>query len=201
VTDDRWQLAYTIYEAAAALAEPERRQYVDAAAPDGEIAEKVLAMLAEMETITDSVALSKSTYSTGTDPCAGSRSSSLPQGAALGRFVINGFVGQGGMGRVYSAHDPDLNRDVALKVIARTESTSSERFIREAQAASALNHPNIVTVYEVIGTGPTVAIVMELVNGTSLRRFCGTAQPVEKVALWGEVLQAGRGACLIPCDG
>ena len=58
-------------------------------------------------------------------------------------------------------------------------------FIREAQAASSLNHPNIVTVYEVIRSGPTVAIAMELVTGTSLRHLCGTAQPVEKLAHWG----------------
>jgi serine/threonine protein kinase/WD40 repeat protein len=112
--------------------------------------------------------------------------SSLPTGASLGRFVITGFVGQGGMGRVYSAHDPDLNREAALKVIAQqAEASSSERFVREAQAASALNHPNIVTVYEVIRSGPTVAVAMELVSGTSLRHHCGKAQPVEKLAHWG----------------
>ncbi len=90
------------------------------------------------------------------------------------------------MGKVYSAHDPDLNREVALKVITpNTGASSSESFIREARAASALNHPNIVTVYEVIHSGPTVAIAMELVTGTSLRKYCGTAQPVGKVAIWG----------------
>ena len=73
-----------------------------------------------------------------------------------------------------------------MKVITpKTGASSSENFIREARAASALNSPNIVTVYEVIHSGPTVAIAMELVTGTSLRQYCGTAQPVEKVALWG----------------
>ena len=183
MTDERWKLAYAIYDAAAALAEPERRQYVHATAPDAEIAGKVLAMLAESETLTDPDALPKPANST--NPSA-EPPFSLPYGATLGRFVITGFVGQGGMGMVYSAHDPELKREVALKVIAPgAEATSSERFIREAQAASALNHPNIVTVYEVIRWGPMVAIAMELVTGTSLRGFCGTAQPVEKVALWG----------------
>ena len=184
MTDERWQLTYEIYEAAAPLTEPERQQYVYGAAPDAEIAHKVLSMLAETETLADSDAFPEPTNST--IPAAAPPSDSLPYGAVLGRFVITGFVGHGGMGRVYSAHDPDLNREVALKVIAqRTEASSSERFIREAQAASALNHPNIVTVYEVIRSGPTLAIVMELVTGTSLRRFCGTAQSVGKVALWG----------------
>jgi serine/threonine protein kinase len=186
VTDKRWQLAYTIYEAAALLAAEERQQYVHTTAPDAEIAGKVLAMLAEMATIKDSDALLGSAYSTRTDPAAAVASSRLPKGVALGRFVITGFVGQGGMGRVYSAHDPDLDREVALKVIAQeADASSSESFIREAQAASALNHPNIVTVYDVIRSGPTVAIAMELVAGKSLRHVCSTAQPAENVTLWG----------------
>ncbi|HTS24333.1 MAG TPA: protein kinase [Bryobacteraceae bacterium] len=185
MTDERWQLAYSIYEAAAPLAEGERRQYVRATAPDAEIAGRVLRMLDEMATSADLDALPDSAYST--EPAVAPPSGSLPYGAALGRFVITGYVGQGGMGQVYSAHDPDLNRQVALKVIAqKADTSSSERFIREAQAASALNHPNIVTVHEVIRSGPRVAIAMELVAGTSLRHFCGTPQPVGKVALWGQ---------------
>jgi serine/threonine protein kinase len=184
VTDERWQLAYAIYEAAAPLREAQREQYVHAAAPDAEIAAKVLAMLHEMETTADSNALGRPEYSTYS--VAAPPSSPLPNGAALGRFIITGFVGQGGMGRVYSAHDPELNREVALKVLAqKAEHSGAETILREAQAASALNHPNIATVYEVIHSGPTVAIAMELVNGTSLRRLCGTAQPLGKVAVWG----------------
>ena len=64
MTDERWQLAYAIYEAAAPLAEPERQQYVHAAAPDAEIAGKVLAMLDEMETTADSDAFPEPAYST-----------------------------------------------------------------------------------------------------------------------------------------
>src|SRR5206468_869791 len=138
-----WQLAYAIYEAAALLAEPDRQHYVREAAPDAEIAGKVVALLEEMETATDSDGFPEPAYSP--DSSVAAFSGNLPEGFALGRFVITSFVGEGGMGRVYSAHDPDLNREVALKVIAQkaAESSSSERFIREAQAASALNHPNI----------------------------------------------------------
>src|SRR5262249_35069640 len=157
VTQERWQLMYEIYEAAASLAEPERQPYVQATSPDAEIAAKVLEMLDEMET------------SAASDdfPSPTEHSNNLPNGAELGRFVITGFVGEGGMGRVYSAHDSELHREVAVKVIAReADSSSTERFIHEAQAASALNHPNIVTIYDVIHSGPTVAIAMELVTGT-----------------------------------
>jgi len=183
VKDERWQLAYEIYEAAASLSDPARQEYVQAVAPDEEIATRVLAMLAEAETAAGSEDFPEPSYSGG--PAAASFST-LPNGSTLGRFVITGFVGRGGMGMVYSAHDPDLNREVALKVIAgAADAVSAQRFISEAQAASALNHPNIVTVHEVIRAGPTVAIVMELVPGTSLRDLCGTPQPVGKVAFWG----------------
>ena len=181
--DERWRLAYTIYEAAAPLPEPARQAYVRAAAPDAEIATRVLAMLAEAETAADSQDLPEPSYSRGP---ATAPFSFLANGSTLRRFVITGFVGRGGMGMVYSAHDPDLNREVALKVIAgAADAVSAQRFIREAQAASALNHPNIVTVHEVIRDGPTVAIVMELVAGTSLRHVCGTPHPVAEVAFWG----------------
>ena len=184
MTDERWQLAYQIYEAAAPLAEPTRRQYVYASAPDAEIAGKVLAMLDEMESTAGSDDSPEAAVSIAPD--APSFSVALPEGASLGRFAVTGFVGRGGMGTVYSARDPDLNREVALKVIPEKAGASgSQGFIREAQAASALNHPNIVTVYEVIRSGPMVAIAMELVTGTSLRHLCGTPQPVSKVALWG----------------
>jgi eukaryotic-like serine/threonine-protein kinase len=190
VTDERWQLTYAIYEAAVPLTEPGRQQYVHATAPDAEIARKVLTLLDEMETASGEDAFPEPEHSA--DASADPPSGNLPNGTALSRFVITGFVGQGGMGRVYSAHDPDLNREVALKVIAQeTDASSSERFIREAQAASAMNHPNIVTVYEVIRYGPTAAIVMELVTGASLRLFCGAAQPVLTVADWGrQIAQA-----------
>ena len=184
MTEERWQLAFGIYEAAAPLSEAERQAYIRAAAPDPEIANKVLAMLDEMRAASDGDGFAEGASSTY--PALSWPTSRLPNGTSLGRFVITGFVGQGGMGRVYSAHDPDLDREAALKVITlKAETSSSERFIHEAQAASALNHPNIVTVYEVIRSGLTVAIAMELVNGTSLRHYCGKAQPVQKVAFWG----------------
>ena len=80
------------------------------------------------------------------------------------------------MGEVYSAGDPELGRKVAIKFLSHemaASGTAVERLIREAKAASALNHPNIITVYEVIRTKDDVAIAMELVEGRALRKFCG----------------------------
>ncbi|MEJ7597826.1 MAG: serine/threonine-protein kinase [Kofleriaceae bacterium] len=84
----------------------------------------------------------------------------------IGRYVLRRFVGAGGMGVVFAAHDPELDREVAIKMFA-TESETA-RPIREAQAMARLSHPNVVQIHEVIRLGPRTAIVMELVEGEEL---------------------------------
>jgi Tol biopolymer transport system component/predicted Ser/Thr protein kinase len=84
----------------------------------------------------------------------------LSVGERLGPYEILGLIGKGGMGEVYRARDPRLNRDVAIKVSA---AQFSERFEREAKAIAALNHPNICQIYDV---GPDY-LVMELIEGES----------------------------------
>jgi eukaryotic-like serine/threonine-protein kinase len=98
------------------------------------------------------------------------------------------------MGEVYSAQDTELGRTVALKFL-RTDvfgiNANTERFIREARAVSALNHPNIVTVHDVIQADSTLAISIELVEGTNLRRLCGNPLPVDQVIHLGrQIAQA-----------
>src|SRR5215471_5482456 len=109
---------------------------------------------------------------------------SIRPGSRFGPYEIVEPLGQGGMGAVYRARDPRLNRDVAIKVLARAESDAGQqrRLLEEAQAASALNHPNIVGVYDV-GTAEGVPfIVSELVGGTSLRTVASRAPlPVREV--------------------
>src|SRR4051812_44533975 len=79
------------------------------------------------------------------------------------------------MGEVYRARDPRLNRYVAVKVLARAgaDPLRQQRLLDEAQAASALNHPNIITVYDVGAADGTPFIVSELVEGASLREVLG----------------------------
>ena len=86
----------------------------------------------------------------------------LSTGDKLGPYQIVSPIGAGGMGEVYRAKDPRLNRDVAIKVSA---SQFSERFEREAKAVAALNHPNICQIYDV---GPNY-LVMEFIEGTPLQ--------------------------------
>ena len=90
----------------------------------------------------------------------------------FGPFVVLNVVGAGGMGEVYRARDTRLNRDVAIKVLtaaAGTDPVRQRRFGVEAQAASALNHPNILTVYDVGEHDGVPYIVSELVDGSTLR--------------------------------
>src|ERR1700758_5050552 len=74
----------------------------------------------------------------------------LPSGAKIGKYEIVEQLGAGGMGEVYRARDPHLNRNVAIKILrpAFSDNDRLHRFEQEARSASALNHPNIVTIYE-----------------------------------------------------
>jgi hypothetical protein len=93
-------------------------------------------------------------------------------GRKLGRYQIHERLGQGGMGEVWRATDPQLKREVAVKILPREFSGDSERvrrFEQEAYAVSALKHPNIVTIYEVGEHRHVHFIVTELIEGQTLR--------------------------------
>jgi len=96
----------------------------------------------------------------------------LAPGSRLGPHEIIAPLGQGGMGEVYRARDTRLGREVAIKILPPILASDRERLRlleHEARAASALNHPNIVTIYEIGQEGATSYISMELVQGSSLR--------------------------------
>jgi eukaryotic-like serine/threonine-protein kinase len=96
----------------------------------------------------------------------------IPSGARLGRYEVFGLLGAGGMGEVYRAHDPSLDRTVALKVLSPSASSDADRlrrFEHEARAAGALNHPNVLVVYDVGSHEGVPFIVSELLEGETLR--------------------------------
>ena len=109
---------------------------------------------------------------------------SISTGARLGPYEILGPIGAGGMGEVYRARDERLKRDVAIKVLPASYSQDADRlrrFEQEAQAAGALNHPNITAVYDLGAHGGAPYIVTELLEGETLRaRLAGGALPVRK---------------------
>lgn len=110
------------------------------------------------------------------------------------RYVLGELLGAGGLGSVYEAWDPKLERRVAVKLIRRrAELRGAERFVREAQALAQLSHPNVVAIYGV-GTceDGTVYVVMEHVDGWTLRRWAASEQPnVERLLC--NFIEAGRG--------
>lgn len=96
---------------------------------------------------------------------------SLP-GKTLGRYQVLSVLGVGGMGEVYLAHDPQLNRKLALKLLSpqfTEDAARVKRFEREAKAASALNHPNLITVYEIGQSENEHFMAIEYVDGQTLR--------------------------------
>jgi Protein kinase domain len=118
-------------------------------------------------------------------------------GTQLGRYEIQRRLGRGGMGTVYVAHDPVLGRMVAVKVFAGDLDVpdARERFSREARASAALNHPNIVTVYDFGEYGSQPYIVMEYVPGETLANIIRRKVPVaiaDKLR-WMHELCAGAG--------
>ena len=102
----------------------------------------------------------------------------LDQGTRLGHYVVISPLGKGGMGEVYLAEDDRLGRRVALKVLPAAvadDQDSLARFIREARAASALNHPNIITIHDVGEATGTHFIAYEFVDGRTLREVARSA--------------------------
>jgi serine/threonine protein kinase/Tol biopolymer transport system component len=95
----------------------------------------------------------------------------LPTGTRLGPYEVVSAIGAGGMGEVYRARDPKLNRDVAIKVLPEIFASDADRlarFTREAQTLASLNHPNIAAIYGIEESASTRALVMELVGGDDL---------------------------------
>jgi dienelactone hydrolase len=119
----------------------------------------------------------------------------LPTGTHLGNYEILGLLGVGGMGEVYRAHDAKLNRDVAIKILPSKQTHDAgarARFELEARAVAALNHPHIVTIYNVEERDGVDFIVMELVTGRPLNQLIpGAGLPVDRAMEYGrQIAQA-----------
>ncbi|RKI04893.1 protein kinase [Corallococcus sp. AB038B] len=132
-------------------------------------------------------------YGTGPRP---RRAEDVPPVPQVGRYLLLRKLGQGGMGVVYAAYDPDLDRKIALKLLHPNANQDNEearsRLLREAQAMARVSHPNVIPVFDVGMWGDQVFVAMELVEGGTLGSWLKEAKPS-----WREVLerylQAGRG--------
>ena len=175
MTKGQLQLAWDLFQRASQMPARQQEAYLQESGADPLVVAEVLALLEQQE--------------------SGDREDSPPDaspdriGSQIGPFRITGFLGRGGMGEVYSAKDTTLGRMVALKLLpagsSREGGSAIRQHIREAKAASSLNHPNIVSVYQVVESGSDTAIAMELVEGNSIRAISGKPMPLEHVCHFG----------------
>src|SRR5208283_1910876 len=122
----------------------------------------------------------------------------LPPGTTIGSYEILAPLGAGGMGEVYRARDASLRRDVAIKLIPATFSQDSDRlrrFTQEAQSTAALNHPNIVSIYQIGDHQGGPYIVSELLEGQSLRQVVQAGPlPARRAINYGVQIARGLAA-------
>jgi len=118
--------------------------------------------------------------------------STRPRRVCVGRYELGDAVGTGGMGVVYRAHDPDLDRALAIKVVHAGDASSGARLLREARAMAQLRHPNVVPIFDVGPAQGAVFVAMPLLEGGTLRDWLHSG-----ARTFGEILDrfvaAGRG--------
>jgi Tol biopolymer transport system component/serine/threonine protein kinase len=168
MTPERWQQVKQIFSSAVRREASERDAFLtDACGDDDVLRKEVESLIGAHErdgSFIDRAAFEEpSLFSTG----------GFKKGQAVGSYVITSSIGRGGMGEVYLANDTRLSRRVALKILPAAvtkDAESMRRFEQEARAASALNHPNIITIYEISEANDTLMIATEFVEGTTLRQ-------------------------------
>ncbi len=176
---ERWRQVDQLFQAALERAPEDRSAFInEACSGDDSLRREVEALLAadgEAGSLIETPA-----YAVAAPLIAGGDAPSLV-GKTIGHYQIISLVGKGGMGEVYRARDTKLDRVVALKILPEEMSGDGERmrrFVREAKAASALNHPNVAHIYEIGEAGGVNFIAMEYVEGQTLAaRING--QPLE----------------------
>ena len=161
---ERWRQVTGVFHEALAKDTAARPPFLDqACAGDAALRQEVESMLAAHG--------ASSRF--GESPVAGGVAMlNLQPGGTLGPYRIDALIGEGGMGQVYRAHDSRIGRDVAIKVLPAEYAADAERlrrFEQESRATGALNHPNILTLYDVGTANGQPYLVMELLDGETLR--------------------------------
>jgi eukaryotic-like serine/threonine-protein kinase len=170
MTPERWEQVGKLYQAALALPPAERETFLDDACVDDTAMRREVESLLAAEDGAGSF-LAAGAMNDAAKMLAGDKSLPLV-GKRLNHYQVLSLLGAGGMGEVYLAEDTRLKRKVALKLLP-TELTANQdrlrRFEQEARAASALNHPNIITIHEIGESGQWHYLVTELIDGETLR--------------------------------
>lgn len=172
MADNDWQKVREIFDSALLCSPDQRRNFVVRACNGNE------PLLAEIESLFASLDSSESFLETpavaGAEDPVGGNAPGLDAGYCLGHYKIIEQLGSGGMGEVYLAHDQKLDRLVAVKILNdkfSDDASNLARFRREAKAASALNHPNILIIHEIGEAGGAHYIVSEFIKGKTLREL------------------------------
>ena len=169
---DRWQRLESLFYEAIALGPLEREAFLkDRCAGDDAMQKEVESLIASMDQPLDLI--EKPIQDAASQMMADTRPPVSKEGFRFGRYQMVRVIGSGGMGRVYLARDTQLLRSVALKLLApgaTRDARSLQRFEQEARAVSALNHPNILTVYEFGKLEGEYYIASEYVEGETLRK-------------------------------
>jgi serine/threonine-protein kinase len=164
---ERWRQIEELYHAALERAPDERAHFLAESCADSTLRQEIESLLAYNECDEEFLT------SPPDEIAAALFAAESPVGKSLGHYRILELLGQGGMGEVYRARDERLGREVAVKLLPAAFASDSDRlrrFEREARAASALNHPNILTIYEISQADTAHYIVSELVEGETLRQ-------------------------------
>src|SRR5271170_6957206 len=185
MTPERWQQIHDVLEKALELAPEERSAFLNqACSSDPSLRQEVDTLLASSDDVRSSFLAQFS----------GPRVT-LTAGTKLGEYEVKSLLGSGGMGEVYRARDSRLGRDVAVKVLPEAFARDAERlsrFQREAKVLASLNHTNIAAIYGLEDSGPTHALVMELVEGPTLAdRIKSGPIPVDEAVLIARQIAEG----------
>ncbi len=174
MNSERWQKVKGLFDAVVELAPQERKQILDnACSGDAQLrcdVENLLASFEETESFMEQPAARE------VASVIIKKDSQLEAGKSLGHYEIIKQIGAGGMGEVYLAEDKKLDRRVAVKILNEKfspQESNLNRFIKEAKAASGLNHPNILVIHEIGENDETHYIVSEFIEGETLREIVG----------------------------
>jgi serine/threonine protein kinase len=172
MTPERWQQIDQLFKAALACERPQREEFLAAkCVGDEPLRREVESLLSSLDEANDFIEVPAGDVAA---ELLGTHQTALEPGQQIENYRIVRPLGSGGMAEVYLAEDVTLKRNVALKMLHPHFTVNPDRvrrFEREARAASALNHPNIVTIYEIRQSGATPFIATEFVDGKTLRQL------------------------------
>ena len=173
LTPERWQRARDVLHEAMQMDEQERSAFLDSQCTNDPSLRVELNELLAAEGKIGSSFLEEPALAHVARTEASGHAAVLPAGTKLGPYVVQSLIGAGDMGEVYRARDTSLKRDVAIKVLPASLSRDPDRLWRfqlEAEAAAALNHPNILSIFHIGRQDGSPYIVTELLQGETLRQ-------------------------------